>query len=41
MRLMQANKKATDKDIAEALELINGAVVVEETPKITIEVGEE
>ncbi|MPN15336.1 hypothetical protein SDC9_162667 [bioreactor metagenome] len=39
MRLMQANKKATDKDIAEALELINGAVVVEETPKIAIEVG--
>lgn len=39
MRLMQANKKATDKEIAEALELINGAVVVEETPKIAIEVG--
>lgn len=41
LRLMKINKKATSEDIAEALKLIDGAVVVEETPKITIEVGEE
>lgn len=39
IRLMKANEKATDEDIAKALELINGAVVVEETPKIAIEAG--
>lgn len=37
MRLMKATNKDNDQDIQEALDLINGAVLVEENPKITIE----
>lgn len=40
IRLMKASKKNSEEEIAEALELINGAVVVEETPKIVIEVDD-
>lgn len=36
-RLMKVNQKETPDAIKETLELINGAVVVEETPKIALE----
>lgn len=37
MRLMKAIDKDNVADIQEALNLIDGAVVVEENPKITVE----
>jgi len=37
LRLLKINKKDADADMGEILNMINGAVVVEETPKITVE----
>lgn len=39
LRLMKANKTDTNEDIINILDLINGAVIVEETPKIAIELA--